>query len=141
MMTPNLTPLEMEVMNWLLDGDDPVLKALKHQFSLVDEITRENTGHGFYLSFQYAKKPESINSYLPVKPNFCFGDVEASIDSLKNGAGFLLWIEAGVLDHLEGYAYDEEWPLQINQFTLRYLYEGERDLEELRRNWILTAEL
>jgi hypothetical protein len=140
MITPKLTALETEVINWLLDGDDPVLNALKHQFSLADELTRELTGHGFYLFFHYAEKPEAINNYLPVKPNFCFGDVDASIDSIKNGVGFLLWVEGGVLDHLEGYTYGEEWPLQINQFTLRYLYEGERDLEELRHNWILAAE-
>ena len=139
MDTLKLTPLEAEVTNWLLDGDDPVLNSLKHQFSLVNEITREFTGHGFYLLFLYAEKPESIANHLAVKPDFCFGDVAASMNSLKNGAGFLLWVKDGVLDQLEGYTYGEEWPLQINQFTLRYLYEDKRELEELKSNWALNA--
>lgn len=135
MNIPNLTLLESEVIKWLLDGDNPVLDSLRRQLSSIESVTRELTGHGFYLIFNYAVRPQSIDSYLPVKANFSFGDVEASIDSVKGGAGFLLWIENGVLSELEGYTYGEEWPFQVEKFTLQYLYEGKRDLYELSRNW------
>lgn len=58
-------------------------------------------------------------------------DVDAEIEGLKHGAGFILLVSEGYLDQLEGYSYDEPWPKQIGQFEVRYQTGGERDLAAL----------
>ena len=62
-----------------------------------------------------------------------FGDVIAEIPGLSGGAGFLLYIENGILDVLEGYSYDEPWPTSTEGFTLRFLKGEERDMESFIR--------
>ena len=37
-------------------------------------------------------------------------DVSARIDGMEHGAGFVLWVEDGVLETLEGFSYVEPWP-------------------------------
>jgi hypothetical protein len=73
------------------------------------------------------------------KPDFCFGDVDAQIDGLENGAGFLLWITDGRLDFLEGYTYDGLWPTSIEEFKLCFLSEP-RDIRALREKWFLNTD-
>ncbi|MEW5869264.1 MAG: hypothetical protein AB1894_08320 [Chloroflexota bacterium] len=131
----HLTPFEREVLNWLLNGDNAVLHALRQQLSCAEIVSREHTGVGFYLSIMVPDRVEELDVDFPMKPNFCFGDVEADIDFLEHGAGFLLWVENGRLSCLEGYTYGDNWPIrEVERFQLRYIG-GERSLEELRRIW------
>ncbi|SMN17490.1 hypothetical protein CRYPA_7 [uncultured Candidatus Thioglobus sp.] len=44
--------------------------------------------------------------------------MHAEINDLKYGAGFLLYIENNGLKMLEGYSYDEKWPIKITNFSL-----------------------
>jgi hypothetical protein len=130
-----LTQLESEVLNILLEGDDPILKHLRKQATVATISARENTGYGFYLDFEVsADKITPIHTDFHTKPNFCFGDVAAAIEPLQNGAGFLLWIKDGYLAMLEGYTYDEKWPSKIAKYKLRYS-NGKRDWTDLQRQW------
>jgi|CXWL01.1.fsa_nt_gi hypothetical protein len=129
-----LTELEAEVLNWLLAGEDPVLLGLRNQLAIASVISREMTGHGFYLHFSIPPSTSKLHEKLPCKPSFCFGDVNASVEGLNHGAGFLLWVTNGVLDFLEGYTYDGDWPLEIQQFWLDYIG-GKRNEAVLRRQW------
>lgn len=129
-----ITPLESEVIEWLLRGDEPVLAALRTQFSVASIFSRELTGKGFYLKFEIPSDAQRVLGALNAKPSFYLGDVEAQIDTLKRGAGFLLWITDGKLDILEGYTFGEEWPMRITKFELMYLG-GNRDWKALRRRW------
>ncbi len=129
-----ITPLESEVTEWLLRGDEPILAELRKQFSMAKVLSRELTGKGFYLKFEIASDAQRLLEALNAKPSFYLGDVEAQIDLLKSGAGFVLWITDGKLDLLEGYTFGEEWPTQVTKFELKYLG-GDRDWIALRRQW------
>mgnify|MGYP001582998696 FL=1 len=129
-----ITPLESEVIEWLLRGDESVLAALRKQYSVASVLSRELTGKGFYLKFDIPSNAQRFLDALDAKPSFYLGDVEAQIDPLKGGAGFVLWITDGKLDILEGYTFGEEWPTQITKFELRYLG-GNRDWKALRQQW------
>ena len=123
-----LTNLERAVLDKLLCGDSPVLSALRSQLGVVAVSERDLTGVGFMTNFRL---PPSVPR-APVKSGVIrFGDVEAQLEGLKHGAGFLLYVKDGVLDALEGYSYDEPWPEQIETFTLRYMEDGQRDFGEL----------
>lgn len=135
MDTRKPTPFEDQVMNWLLCGEDPVLQAILKQYQQVINMRREFSGYGFYLYFETPKNLVAIHDYIPVKPDFCFGDVEAIFPSLENGAGFLLWVKKGIIDMLEAYTYDETWPEKITTFQLRYVSGEHRNWDYLHKQW------
>jgi hypothetical protein len=129
--------LEDEVLNFLFDGNDPVLKALRDQRSAIVSMREQLTGSGFYLEFQLAEDAISI----PGKPSFRFGDVDAKIEGVDNGAGFVVFIENGIITMLEGYTYDEPWPDNISNYELSYDSGNIRDLSALQNTpgWPIFA--
>jgi len=139
METLKPTFFEDQVISWLLSGEDPVIQAILKQYRQVTNIRRELTGYGFYLHFEIPNNLMAIHNHLPVKPDFSFGDVEALIPSLDNGAGFLLWVKDGCIEMLEGYTYDEVWPENITDFQLKYISGENRNWGYLRRQWSLIS--
>jgi hypothetical protein len=111
----HLEPLEVAVLAKLLDGEHPMLAALRLQLPALSVIKRERTGVGFYTSFSVS--PVTLRAPLA---SVRFGDVEASIPGLAHGAGFLLYVDDGLLQMLEAYSYDEAWPQQVTEFSLAY---------------------
>ena len=116
-----LSTLEKDVIEWLSAGEDPVIAALQKQFKNITSVRRDFTGYGFYSHFEVPLNLQPIHTEMAVKANFSFGDVEVMTPSLKNGAGFLLWIKNGIISFLEGYTYDEAWPEEIKEYKLRYI--------------------
>jgi len=112
-----LDPLELAVMQKLLDGEHPVLAALRRQFEVASVASRELTGAGFFTHFVIPA--ETVSAPLQ-GGKLQFGDVEATIVGLQHGAGFLLYIQDGVIQMLEGYSYEEPWPSNIEGFRLFY---------------------
>ena len=131
------TNLEQAVLTFLLDGTDPVLGALRKQFAAAKIIQREYTGVGFFLSFAIPDIQSLINNLYPVKTDFCFGDVGASIPGLEGGASFVLWVKSGYLHSLEAYTYAELWPTHIDAFSLFYLSGHQRQIDVLQQAWQL----
>jgi hypothetical protein len=119
----NLTEFERAVLSKLLAGDHPVLTALRVQAQKARLASREYTGAGFFLSFDVP--PEA--PILATK-DFHFGDVNATVDRLQYGAGFVIFVRGGRLDTLEGYSYEEPWPNEIENFKLAYQREP-REIE------------
>jgi hypothetical protein len=128
----NLTNLEKEVLRMCLDGDDDVLVGLRSQLDLLSVESREISSAGFFTNFEVPQycKTELTDTIAKFK----IGDVEADIEGLDYGAGFLLYIEKGAIKMLEAYSYDEPWPLVTNNFKLSYS-DGQRNLEKLRSSW------
>ena len=120
-MTPE--PLEAAVLEKLLDGDHPILVGLRAQLAGLVVTKREYSGVGFFttLAVNAAARPISVSSLR-------FGDVEATIAGLQHGAGFLVFVEEGMLTMLEGYCYGESWPAEIRELSLRYWDPDRRDL-------------
>jgi hypothetical protein len=119
-------------------GEEPVLVILRRQLSQAIEVSRELTGHGFYLNFRLNPDVEQVDKMMNVKSDFCFGDVEATMSSLEHGAGFLLWVQGGKIASLEGYTYSENWPQNISDFHLRYLDGDGRNWSNLRDQWKIS---
>lgn len=111
------THLERFVIDMLLAGELPALRALRQQFAASRPVSRELTGVGFFTYFDVPASTPRV----AVPGRLAFGDVEASIDGLEHGAGFVLFIQDGALEMLEGYTYDEPWPVDVTSFSLRYI--------------------
>jgi hypothetical protein len=77
-------------------------------------IKREFTGAGFYTYFQVNDESLSLGNNV----SFGLDCVHAEINGLEYGAGFILFIENGFIDNLEGYTYggDKEWPEKITAY-------------------------
>jgi hypothetical protein len=68
---------------------------------------------------------------LPNHDRIIFGDVNAEIEGLKFGAGFLLFISNGAIKMLEGYSHVGPWPAEIKRFVLTYADGSERNFNEV----------
>ena len=112
-----LNDLQQAVLNKLLSGDHPVLNALRVQAAKACLVKQEYTGVGFFCNFE-------VPSEAPIlRGDFEISDVNAEIEGLTNGAGFVLFISNGQLDMLEGFSYDEPWVQTAGGFNLTYLNE------------------
>lgn len=76
-------------------------------------IICEFTGFGFYTSYSVDQKykDKTVDNAMLV-------EINAGINDLKHGTGFILSVSNGPTDMLEGYAYYENFPLCITQYIL-----------------------
>lgn len=124
----NFDRLEDQVLKMLLEGDDPTLDVLRTQLANARRQPRELSGVGFFRHFELTAPSPT----LPNSASIWFGDVSADIEGLQHGAGFVLFVDKGMISMLEGYTYGEEWPTQIARFSVQYLTGDTRDLTSLR---------
>jgi hypothetical protein len=123
MTMAGLNDLEQAVLDKLLEGDHPVLTALRDQAARARVSSHECSGVGVFCSFEVSADVPS----LAAPRDFELGDVDASMDGLEHGAGFLLFVRGGRLAMLEGFSYEEPWPAEARNFQLSYRQEP-RDL-------------
>jgi hypothetical protein len=116
MRVPGLNDFEQTVLDKLLAGDHDVLVALRAQAAMARLASREYTGAGFHCSFEVPADAPRVSAMS----DFELGDVDASIDGLEHGAGFLLFVRNGRMTMLEGYSYEEPWPADLRNFKLTY---------------------
>jgi len=121
-------------MEMLLAGDSPYLEILRQQLARSSISSREHTGVGCFTNFQI---PSELPR-LPESRQMTIGDVSAKAQGLQNGIGFVLFINAGSLDFLESFTFDEPWPEKIEHFQLSYVVErsngnGESSFSKVRQ--------
>lgn len=122
-----LNELESAVLDLLLAGGHPALEVLRVQRERLIVSKREFTGVGFFAEFSHP--PDVVRLQAPRRARF--GDVLAEIEGLEHGAGFVLFIDDGLITMLEGYSTaNEPWPEHPAGWTLRY-WPPERDLGPL----------
>jgi hypothetical protein len=110
-----LNAFERAVLEKLLDGNHPVLAALRTQLDSCEVSSREFTGVGFFTNL---KPDRSVGPAPTSRPRIHITGVDAKMSGLKHGAGFVLFVMDGYLDFLEGFSYDEPWPPVISKFSL-----------------------
>src|SRR5258707_15512982 len=93
-------PLEQAVLDSVCRAHPADRTALEAQLSMATFLSRENTGCGFFTHFA-----ADYNSSAPIGGERRRNGPTAKIDGLKYGMGFILWLEKGYADCLEGYAY------------------------------------
>ena len=111
-----LNALEQAVLDKFLAGDHPTLATLRAQAKNAHLLTRELSGVGFFCSFEVPPQAPRLEGL----GDFQLDDVNAAVNGMAHGAGFVLFIRDGRLHMLEGFSYDEPWPAEIRQFTLTY---------------------
>jgi hypothetical protein len=96
------TPLERAVLTHICDMYSSDRAALEGQLSTATLLSRQNTGAGFYTRFVVEQ-----SSSAAIAGERSRAGPETKIDGLHHGMGFILWLEEGYADCLEGYSYDD----------------------------------
>ena len=120
--------LEKEVIeNTLKFSNNEVASKILKQYKNSTIVNREFTGVGFFTYFQIDDKKLFLKDNSSLK----IGGIHAEINGLKYGAGFILFVENGAINNLEGYSYgDDGWPEVITDYKL-YLVNSDGSLTEL----------
>ena len=123
-------------MDLLLAGDHEVLEELRNQYKYSNVLSRKYTGVGFFLNLSIPTSNKKINEIYKVKDRIIISDLGGIGGLPKVEAGFILWIDDGYIDCLEGYTYgDDKWPEAVKHFKFYYFGKGDRNLHKLVEAW------
>ncbi len=104
-------------MEWFLRGDHRILATLREQLAVASIANRKFTGVGFFTGFHVPNTAPRLSNLQ----RLVIGDVHSEIVGLEHGAGFLLFVDEGLLHFLEGFTYDAPWPGDLKLIRLYYL--------------------
>ena len=125
-----MTEFEQSVLKALLEGDHPILAALREQVPVTLVERRDFSGVGFFTRFSVA----STAVPAPVVGQLDLGGVDAVIPSLRHGAGFVLFVNDGYLSMLEGFTFAEDlWPDSTAGFSVHVNELRAKSLERLNQ--------
>jgi hypothetical protein len=110
----HLSALEDAVLALSLAGSGEVLEGLRLQAATVAVLSREFTGVGFFTRVGV----RSLKLALPGAPRLRISNVSAELPGLAHGAGFVVFVDEGLLSAIEGFSYDEPWPATVLPFQL-----------------------
>ncbi|MGO9674695.1 MAG: hypothetical protein ACLPSF_11110 [Methylocella sp.] len=97
--------LETSILEKMLSGAGEPFSTLRKQYLVSEVAKREFAGAGFFTHFRVPTDAPRLDN-----ENMHIGDVSADVAGLESGVGFVLFIQEGLIDVLEGYSYDEPWP-------------------------------
>jgi hypothetical protein len=94
------TSLEIAVLTAITSGH----AALGTLLDTANVTERENTGHGFYTSFSVDRRLPPVQT-----PHRLINGPVAHMNNMGDGMimGFILWLENGYPDCLEGFQYSD----------------------------------
>ena len=138
-----ILPNENQIINAILEGNDPILETLREQYKSSKVVSREYTGVGSFTQFE-------VSDLAPhVKPKgFVISDIHLEVKGTENGVSAMLFIKNGVIDFLEIITTTGNLP---EDFVIESIYyfkrkennsfqnliaSKERDLEVTRRAWL-----
>ena len=124
-----LFPWERQVVRALTEGNLPLLRQLRVQIESCSASSRETSAAGFYTTLKVGTDAPPLRG---ARERFCLGDVQADVGGLEGGAGFILWVQSGLVDCLEGYTYDEPWPATPDLGSIRFFPGPERDMPAIQ---------
>ena len=118
-----------DILTLLLDGDKEGLVA-KNQIDFLTESKFDYTGVGVFITF---KRENGIEEFKVTKSDLILNGVTIKSPSLKVGADTTLFFKNGLIDYLEIWSFDGEYPeMEINEYELKQEWEGSprREIEK-----------
>ncbi len=95
---PEMLRLTRELMPLLLQGDDPRLEVLRHQWQVATVSISNPSSWGFYADISLPPDAPQVSS-----PDHGGGNVEITVLGADQPAGCILYIAGGHLHFLEVY--------------------------------------
>ncbi len=104
------------LMPQLLNGSDGSLEVLRRQYARCSVSRVELTGAGFFVSFDV---PDDLERCVPAR--LAGGDACIMYEESPIQAGCVLFVREGVLQELEVYVFDGEWPEHAHVTSVAYV--------------------
>ncbi len=108
-----LNELEKQIIQQFLD--DKCLELMKRDinFDLININYRELTGAGFITELEDCKELKVAYTTQSYKWGKLGAKLNSNIDT-----GYLIYVENGYLNTIEGYTYCEAWPNEVSQIEI-----------------------
>jgi hypothetical protein len=90
--------------------ESPSAEILAEQLAKLTVKDREYTGVGSFTEFEVPDDVTKVTDKQAGSDRLLYGSVYISSPDLEHGGGCILYIENGVMDCLECYAYGDFWP-------------------------------
>ena len=117
MNTEQLSNFEREAIDKLLAGEHPILAGLREQARDATVISREFTGSGLFTTLS----PAPTATRLPLHGRLALSDVGGQIAGLQYPAGFILFVEDGLINMLECFSFEDDFPETPTLTRIYYL--------------------
>lgn len=135
-----LTSLERQAMDRLLEGGHPTLAGLRAQVPHLRVAGRKCDPSGFVVDLEGTEPVAAAGDGR----TFQILDVYGRVGGLRHDVGFILFVEDGRLSRLEGQPLEGDWPDRPHLerlFFVRPRIEGGSEMVETRErdlNWALS---
>ena len=107
---------EIDVINHIIqEQPEKIQGILREQINSIPYFERDVFKQGIYLDFDQPETPLRLDAKRAT-----LGSVHAEIKGLSRGMDFILWVTDGYVSMLECYAYNEDIPLDLSDYTLSY---------------------
>ena len=120
-----------DILTLLLDGDKAG-EEVKGQLDFISEAEFEYTGVGVFISFEHA---DGIENFKATKTDLILNGVTIKSTELEIGADSTLFFKNGLVDYLELWSYNGEYPKhELSEYELKQEWVGspERKIEKRR---------
>ena len=111
-----LTPLERAVLKEICAQYPQDRASLEAQLAAATVSGRQNTGAGFFTDLHVPRD----HMHKVAAGERASGSVIARLDGLAGEMGFVVFLEDGFLNCLEGYVYGDESTLGIDLMNVRF---------------------
>jgi hypothetical protein len=103
------------ILDLLLDGDETG-KAIRPQIEYLTDVHYDYTGVGVFVKFMVSKEAEK---YRYKEDRVILDGVVIRSPEIKIGASATLFINSGLIDYLDIWSYDGEYPRkELSSYTL-----------------------
>ena len=123
----------LDILELSLDGDE-IGKTLRLQIEYLIDAEYNYTGVGLFVTFQ---STAGIENYKYKKDKVVLDGVSITSNELGNGASAIIFVTEGVIDTLEIWAHDFEYPRkELKNYTLRQesTFGANRELRSSRQD-------
>lgn len=109
-----LTELEKAVIDKLLV--DRKLSPTRSEIDLdaIEVSSRDFSGQGFLTELVPSEQLKIFGSDVSLR----WGDVGARLNAAKVETGYVVYVDDGVINAVEGFTYGDDWPTEIEAIEL-----------------------
>ncbi|MBN8856067.1 MAG: hypothetical protein J0H07_29675 [Sphingobacteriales bacterium] len=108
--------LVLDILDLLLDGDE-YGKSLRPQVNYLTDAKYDYTGAGLFVTFQTS---DGIEKYKRLEDGMRLDGISVASSALGVGAMAQVFVSKGIIDYLEIWSYDGEYPnRELNDYILK----------------------
>lgn len=114
------TDLEIAVLKMMLAHADPPASTAVLDPEAVKVIERAFTGIGVMTSLEQCEGLRLFDKGVALR----WGEIGARLNADRLETGYVVYVDDGYVNTIEGYTYGRDWPREVDRFELYELKDG-----------------